>query len=204
MLIRTIDTYDRDLEHVADLSITATFYHSRIWIESLAATFPRLSFRCLVSQTGDSVSGFLPYFIIRRGPLHTAWSLPFGTYGGPVALSSDAAAELIDAHPESDPYVATYFHQHATLAVSSARYEQIRWLSGQTLVLPPPGSAVFAGEREVGSLSSVGESLELRAPVGLALIRREVEPGGRVELRWEQGSVPARVEELPLDDFAAT
>jgi CelD/BcsL family acetyltransferase involved in cellulose biosynthesis len=107
MLIRTIDTYDGDLEHVADISDTATFYHSRIWIESLAATFPRLSFRCLVSQTGDSVSGFLPYFTVRRGPLHTAWSLPFGTYGGPVALNSDAAAELIEAYARTVPSIGT-------------------------------------------------------------------------------------------------
>jgi len=80
----------------------------------------------------------------------------------------------------------------------------LRGLVVETNVLPPPGSTVFAGERDVGEITSVGESLQLRAPVGLGLIRKEVEPGGRVDLRWEQGSVPARVEELPLDDFAAT
>jgi len=42
------------------------------------------------------MSGFLPYFIVRRGPIRSAWSLPFGTYGGPVALDSESAPDLID------------------------------------------------------------------------------------------------------------
>ncbi len=70
-----------------------------------------------------------------------------------------------------------------------------------TNVLPPPGADVMAGDRAVGALTSVGESLELRAPVGLALVRREVAPGDAVEIRWQGGSAPANVEELPLDQF---
>ena len=66
-------------------------------------------------------------------------------------------------------------------------------------VLPPTGSEIVVGERTVGALSSVAESLELRAPVGLALVRREVEPGDAVELRWESGRAPARIAALPLD-----
>ena len=96
MPIRTIDNYNRELENVAELSDAATFYHSRLWIESLAATFPRMSFRCLVSYSGDEVSGFLPYFTVRRGPFRSAWSLPFGTYGGPAALDGGSASALID------------------------------------------------------------------------------------------------------------
>jgi len=71
------------------------------------------------------------------------------TYRGYVAWAASAppyykgnqallrAAEVIDAHPEAVPYVATYFQQHATLAVASRRYRQVRWLSGDTLILPP-------------------------------------------------------------------
>ena len=50
------------------------------------------------------------------------------------------AAELLNEHREADPYVATYFHQHATLAVYARDYRRIRWMSGGTLVLPPPGA----------------------------------------------------------------
>ena len=80
-----------------------------------------------------------------------------------------------------------------------------RHLRGVTIaenVLPPPGSELVAGDKTVGAISSVGESLELRAPVALALVRREVEPGAAVEVRWSTGSAPGTVRELPLDDFA--
>jgi folate-binding protein YgfZ len=70
-----------------------------------------------------------------------------------------------------------------------------------TNVLPPEGAELFAGESAVGRITSVAESLTLRAPVGLALVRREVEPGAEVEIRWEGGSTRASVHELPLSDF---
>ena len=66
-------------------------------------------------------------------------------------------------------------------------------------VLPPEGADVVAGDRVVGKISSVAESLALRAPVALSLVRREVEPGQAVELRWEGGAAPALVKDLPMD-----
>jgi CelD/BcsL family acetyltransferase involved in cellulose biosynthesis len=107
MLIRTIDTYIDDLDLVAHRSDTATFYHSRVWIESLAATFSHLSFRVLVSYDGSDITGFLPYFIIRRGPFHAVWSLPFGTYGGPAVLAGEAASSLIAHYTRKVPAAGT-------------------------------------------------------------------------------------------------
>jgi tRNA-modifying protein YgfZ len=72
---------------------------------------------------------------------------------------------------------------------------------GENLV-PPVGAEVLAGGTAVGSVSTVGESLALMAPVALAMVRREVEPGDPVTLRWDGGEVSARVETLPLDDLA--
>ncbi len=69
-------------------------------------------------------------------------------------------------------------------------------------VLPPEGAELVDGDRVVGTISSVAESLTLRAPVGLALVRREVEPGQVVEVRWPGASARAQVRTLPLDDFA--
>ena len=65
-------------------------------------------------------------------------------------------------------------------------------------VLPPIGAELVAGDREVGTITSLAESLDLRAPVGLALVRREVDPGDEVEVRWEGGSARAEVRDLPL------
>ena len=68
-------------------------------------------------------------------------------------------------------------------------------------ILPPLDAAVVAGGREVGRLTSVAESLERRAPVALALVRREVAPGAEVSVEWDGGAAVARVEALPLDRF---
>jgi folate-binding protein YgfZ len=82
-----------------------------------------------------------------------------------------------------------------------------RHLRGLTLtdnVIPPEGAAVFIGDLKAGLITSVGESLTLRAPVGLGLMRREAEPGATVEVRWEGGAAQAVVREVPLDDFAGS
>ena len=67
-----------------------------------------------------------------------------------------------------------------------------------TNVIPPVGAAVVVEGKEVGSLTSVGESLDRRAPVALAYARREVVPPVEAEVRWDGESAPARVESLPL------
>jgi glycine cleavage system aminomethyltransferase T len=55
----------------------------------------------------------------------------------------------------------------------------------------------------VGTITSLAESLELRAPVALALVRREVTPGDTVTVQWEGATTPAVVHDLPLDHFDA-
>ncbi len=72
-------------------------------------------------------------------------------------------------------------------------------------VVPPSQAEVWHGDRRVGVLTSPTESLTMRAPIGLGLIRREVSANERVVVRWqfdgktvEAGAV---VHELPFDDF---
>ena len=67
-----------------------------------------------------------------------------------------------------------------------------------TNVLPPVGATVEADGKDAGIVTSVAESLERRAPVALAYVRRAVEAPADVTLSWEGGSAPARVEALPL------
>jgi len=79
----------------------------------------------------------------------------------------------------------------------------LRGIVVTTNLLPPIGADIVTGDRVVGALTSVGESLTLRAPVGLAMVRREVDPGAVVAVRWSGGEAPGRVAGLPLDTFAA-
>ena len=72
-------------------------------------------------------------------------------------------------------------------------------------VVPPSQAEVWQGDRQVGVLTSPTESLTMRAPIGLGLIRREVSGNERVVVRWqfdgqtvEAGAV---VHDLPFDDF---
>ena len=57
---------------------------------------------------------------------------------------------------------------------------------------PPVGATVVAGEKEVGSLTSIAGS------VGLGYVGRGVEPPADVALRWDGGETAARVESLPM------
>lgn len=78
-----------------------------------------------------------------------------------------------------------------------------------TNVLPPVGASIVLGgdtsdgadgrdAKEVGRLTSIAESLDRHAPVALAPVSRRVEPPVDVRVVWDDRSVPARVEELPL------
>jgi folate-binding protein YgfZ len=75
---------------------------------------------------------------------------------------------------------------------------RLRGVRVGTNVLPPPGATVVVGGDEVGRLTSVGESLTLRAPVALAYVGRAVTPPADAVLRWNGAEAPARIEELPL------
>lgn len=69
-----------------------------------------------------------------------------------------------------------------------------RHLRGLRLSAPvEPGTELTAGERVVGRLGSVAVSPE-HGPIGLALVRREVEPGAEVSA----GAATAVVVELPF------
>lgn len=74
----------------------------------------------------------------------------------------------------------------------------LRGLEVRTNLLPPEDAEVWKGERKVGKITSVAESLELMAPVGLSLIRRGADPGDEVRIRWEGGEAPARIRALPM------
>jgi folate-binding protein YgfZ len=62
---------------------------------------------------------------------------------------------------------------------------------------PDEGAQLFDGEREIGRLTSVTRSPHL-GPVGLALVRRELEPGAAVTVRWESSKSKAVIRALPM------
>lgn len=73
---------------------------------------------------------------------------------------------------------------------------KLRGITLATNVLPPEGSTLSADGRDVGRVTSVCESLSLRAPAGLSLIR--VDAGDDVDVMWDGGQAHARVRDLPM------
>lgn len=67
-----------------------------------------------------------------------------------------------------------------------------------TNVIPPPNAEIVKDEKPVGAFTSPSESLALRSPVGLSLMRRDVEPGDIVTVGWDGGDAEAVAVELPM------
>ena len=97
MRIVAVDTFPPELDAVADASPRATFYHTGTWLLSLAAAYPRMRARWLVAEDGSRPIAYLPCISTRHGPFVSWWSLPFGTYGGPVG-DPEAYVELTSAY----------------------------------------------------------------------------------------------------------
>jgi folate-binding protein YgfZ len=80
----------------------------------------------------------------------------------------------------------------------------LRGVAVTSNVLPPEGAGVMVAGKEVGVMTSVAESPGVRAPIGLTLLRREVEDGGTVDIVWPGGAARARVMALPMQDFTTS
>lgn len=99
MSIELLDHYPAELDDLAEESAAASFYQTSGWITSLDTAFPHMSARCLVARKAGVITGYLPFFIVRRGPVAWMSSMPFGTYGGPVACDDPAlASSLLDTY----------------------------------------------------------------------------------------------------------
>jgi CelD/BcsL family acetyltransferase involved in cellulose biosynthesis len=100
MSIELLDNFPAELDELAREAEWSSFYQTGAWIESLRAAFPRMTFRCLVATgPGGGPAGYLPFFLLRRGPFTQIVSMPFGTYGGPVVRGGESAfRSLVDAY----------------------------------------------------------------------------------------------------------
>ncbi len=123
----------------------------------------------------------------------------------PLVIPAEAGQWLIDGSVSFTK--GCYTGQELVARVDSRGGNTPRHLRGVVLganVLPPAGAEVVVDGEVRGTLTSVGESLDLRAPVALAYVHRSVEPGAQVVVRWggdeggPEGEAPAQVRALPL------
>lgn len=122
----------------------------------------------------------------------------------PSLIPAELGAWLVDASASFTK--GCYTGQELVARVDSRGSNTPRKLRGLVLgtnVLPPVGASVVVDGEVRGAITSIGESLDLRAPVALAFVHRSVEPGVEVALRWtgpsgEPVEAVAQVRELPL------
>jgi aminomethyltransferase len=74
----------------------------------------------------------------------------------------------------------------------------LRGLLLESDVVPPRGAEVVAGGAVVGQVTSATLSLGLRRPIALAFIKRQQEPGVRVDVRAGAATLSATVSDLPF------
>ncbi len=74
----------------------------------------------------------------------------------------------------------------------------LRFAETDAGALPPRGAEVVAGEKVVGAVTSVAARPGAGAGVGLAMVRREVEPPAAVVVRWDGEERAASLYELPV------
>jgi len=81
-------------------SSRATFFHTPAWLRVLTDSYPRFTGGWITIRSGSALEGVMPFVEIRRGPFRTLWSLPFGTYGDPIAVDPRLEGELLGAFME--------------------------------------------------------------------------------------------------------
>ncbi len=160
--------------------------------------------------------GHLPRFFLPKGAgdqLVAAGARPVGRLAATavrVEMGEPRVGRDIDSStiPQETPLVAEavsfekgcFLGQELVGRIDSRGHVN-RHLRGVVIAensIPPESAEIWSGDQKVGELTSVSESLGVGAPIGLALVRREVGPGESVEIRWQGGAVDAEVRDLPL------
>jgi CelD/BcsL family acetyltransferase involved in cellulose biosynthesis len=74
----------------------ATFFHTPAWLESLEAAFHSFSHLWITARDAGTLAGAIPVVRVSRGPFFQLWSLPFGTYGDPLAGEESVRRALLE------------------------------------------------------------------------------------------------------------
>jgi len=154
---------------------------------------------------GIPEAGLLAYESVRIESGWPAMGAELGPDLDPKVIPAEAGQWLIDASVSFTK--GCFTGQELVARVDSRGNNTPRRLRGVVIgtnVLPPVGAQVVVDGEVRGTLTSVGESLDLRAPIALAYMHRSVEPPSEAVVRWEAsdgvpgGETTAQVRELPL------
>jgi len=154
---------------------------------------------------GMHIAGLAAFNSVR---IEAGWPVMGAELGGsldPKVIPAEAGQWLIDASVSFTK--GCYTGQELVARVDSRGNNTPRNLRGLVIganVLPPVGAEIVVDDQLRGTVSSVGESLDLRAPVALGYVHRSVAVPAPAIIRWKAvgdfagGEVPAQIQALPL------
>lgn len=84
----------------------ATFFHTPAWLDALEASFRRFRTGWIAATEGGEIMGLMPIVKMMKGPFWYLCSLPFGTYGHPLARDAATKDALLEIFLRSaaDPF----------------------------------------------------------------------------------------------------
>jgi folate-binding protein YgfZ len=154
---------------------------------------------------GIHLAGLAAFDSVRIEAGWPALGSELGTQLEPKIIPAEAGQWLIDASVSFTK--GCYTGQELVARVDSRGNNTPRNLRGLVIaanVIPPLGAEIIVEGQLRGAITSVGESLDLRAPVALGYVHRSVEVPAQALLRWpavgdiSAGEVAAQIRELPL------
>jgi folate-binding protein YgfZ len=154
---------------------------------------------------GIHIAGLAAFDSVRIEAGWPAMGSELGAQLEPKIIPAEAGQWLIDASVSFTK--GCYTGQELVARVDSRGNNTPRNLRGLVIasnVIPPLGAEIMVDDQLRGTITSVGESLDLRAPVALGYVHRSVEVPAQALLRWPAvggvpaGEVAAQIRELPL------
>jgi len=92
-LVKSVDF--PELEELFEEKPPNTFFQSTIWLGALVRAFKNFEPGWIVFGERDKILGAMPYVRVKKAFLYSNWSMPFGTYGGPVVIQDDLNEKLV-------------------------------------------------------------------------------------------------------------
>src|SRR5881296_4021943 len=119
----------------------------------------------------------------------------FGADVDPTVLLPEIPSERLVSHTKG-----CYPGQEVVVRIRDRGHvnRHLRGLLLEGEVVPPRGAEVVADGAVVGQVTSATLSLGLRRAIALAFIKRQQEPGARVDVRAGADTLPATVSDLPF------
>lgn len=167
-------------EYLCDADPASTFFHSAEWCDTIAATISGWRRAYLLAREHERMVAALPFMVRSRGGVRVLASMPFGAYGGVLAIpeAGDLAVKML---------ARRFFELASSPRVA---YAEMVDFAGRTRGLVLPGVARHELE---------AHGLDLTA--GADAVHRHIKPSNRSKARHAEHEGVTVRRARTVDDF---